>query len=86
MMLLSSAIPFITKKFTVYIRLEAITDELIKRMDKSLKAHKGTMPLKLQVIDMAQEQQLGFVSTKKVSVSSELLAELEELGLNYKLN
>ncbi|MEI2696361.1 MAG: DNA polymerase III subunit alpha [Saprospiraceae bacterium] len=86
MMLLSSAIPFITKKFTVFIRLEAITDELIKRMDKSLKAHKGTMPLKLQVIDMAQEQQLGFVSTKKVSVSSELLAELEELGLNYKLN
>ncbi|HRG67373.1 MAG: DNA polymerase III subunit alpha [Saprospiraceae bacterium] len=86
MMLLSSAISFITKKFTVFIRLEAITDELIKKMDKSLKAHKGNLPVKLQVIDMAQEQQLGFVSTKKVNVSSELLAELEDLGVNYKLN
>lgn len=55
-------------------------------MDKSLKAHKGNLPVKLQVIDMAQEQQLGFVSTKKVNVSSELLAELEDLGVNYKLN
>ncbi len=86
MMLLSSAIPFITKQFTLFLRLESITDELIKKMDKSLKSHKGNLPLKLKVIDMAQEQQLNFSSAKKVSVSSELLAELEELGLNYKLN
>jgi DNA polymerase-3 subunit alpha len=86
MILLSSALEHIVKKFMVYVRLDSISDELIQKIDALVKKNKGNLLLKLQLVDIANEQQLAMVATKKVSVSSELLMELEELGLNYKLN
>jgi DNA polymerase-3 subunit alpha len=86
MILLSSALEHIVKKFMVYVRLDSISDELIQKIDNLVKKNKGNLLLKLQLVDIANEQQLAMVATKKVSVSSELLVELEELGLNYKLN
>lgn len=68
------------------MRLDTISDQLIEKIDSILKNNKGNMQLKIQVIDLKQEQQLALASTKKVTISSELLIKLEELGLNYKLN
>jgi DNA polymerase III subunit alpha len=84
--LLSSSIEYITKKFTVFIRLDAITETFIHDFEKIVKKNKGNMNMKLQLLDITNEQQLSFVSTKKLGVSNDLLSELEELGLNYKLN
>ncbi|MBK8485584.1 MAG: DNA polymerase III subunit alpha [Saprospiraceae bacterium] len=85
--LLSSALSHVVKKsLTVFVRLDTISDQLIEKIDSILKNNKGNMQLKIQVIDLKQEQQLALASTKKVTISSELLIKLEELGLNYKLN
>lgn len=86
MILLSSALEHITKKFMVYVRLDSINETLIQKLDTLVKKNKGNLLLKLQLVDIANEQQLAMLATKKVGVSSELLEELEELGLNYKLN
>lgn len=86
MMLLSSALEYLAKKFTVYIRLDSISDQLIQKFETLLKKNKGDLLLKLQLVDVPNEQQLAMISAKKISVSSELLHQLEELGLNYKLN
>ena len=64
----------------------AISDDLILKFDSLIKKNKGNLLFKLQLVDIANEQQLAMLASKKVAVSSELLAELEQLGLNYKLN
>ncbi len=86
MLLLSSSIEYIARKFTIYMRLEAITDHMIRDLELLLRKNKGNLFMKIQLLDMENEQQLTMVSTKKVSVSSELITKLEELGLNCKLN
>jgi DNA polymerase-3 subunit alpha len=86
MILLSSALEHVAKKFTVFVRLDSISESLIQNFDALIKKNKGQLLLKLQLVDVANEQQLAMVATKKVNISSELLMELEGLGLNYKLN
>ncbi|HEX5625816.1 MAG TPA: DNA polymerase III subunit alpha [Saprospiraceae bacterium] len=86
MFLLSSALEHISKKLTLFVRLDTINDGLIRNLDILLKKNKGGLPVKVQVVDMENEQQLTMLTTRKMAVSSELLAGLESLGMNYKLN
>ncbi|MBK7467492.1 MAG: hypothetical protein IPJ43_12135 [Saprospiraceae bacterium] len=56
-------------------------------MKQVFKSHKGTLPVKIEVMYQDQDLRLDFMSTKnKVDVTGELLGELEELGVYYKLN
>lgn len=51
------------------MRLDTISDQLIEKIDSILKNNKGNMQLKIQVIDLKQEQQLALASTKKLRLA-----------------
>lgn len=85
--LLSSALKNYTKKFTVYVPLHKINDAFIESIHQSWKKNKGNIPIKLEVIYQDQEVKLDFKSIKnKVEINSELLGDMEDLGVYYKLN
>lgn len=87
MVLLSSSLQSLYKKsVNVFIKLDTLEDHFLSRMEKIVKKHKGNVNLKMQVFDLEEQMQLSFASGKKVNVSSELLEELEALGLSFKLN
>lgn len=85
--LLSAALKNLTKKIAIYVPVRNISEPLITKMKQVFKSHKGTLPVKIEVIYQDQDLRLDFMSTKnKVDVTGELLGELEELGVYYKLN
>ncbi len=85
--LLSSALDYISKKFTVYVNVKNLDKEKINTIDSVFRKYKGTLLPKIIVVDLDQDIKLEFLAIKKkVSISNELLAELEEIGFNYKLN
>ncbi len=87
LMLLSSALEFVTKKICLYLKLEKVSEKLTQDLQQILKRHKGKIPLKLQVIDTEEQLQLAFYAPEsKVNVCHDLLSSLEDLGLSYKLN
>ena len=62
-------------------------DEILaEKIDLLLKKHKGNLPIKMQVFDVDQQLQLPMICPKKIQLSSELLEELDSIGLSYKLN
>jgi DNA polymerase-3 subunit alpha len=86
-MLLSSTLEYITKKMSLYLNIAHLSDETIRRIDQTCKKNKGHQILKFVVLDTEQEISLTFVGLKKkVNVCNELLADLEDIGLHYKLN
>ena len=86
-MLLSSTLEYITKKMSLYLNIAHLSDETIRRIDQTCKRNKGHQILKFVVLDTEQEISLTFVGLKKkVNVCNELLADLEDIGLHYKLN
>ncbi len=87
MVLLSSALPYLFKKsLHLFIKLEHADENLADKIDQLLKKHKGTLPIKMQVFDIDQQLQLPMICPKKIQLSSELLEELDSIGLSYKLN
>ena len=72
---------------TILVSLNSINDNMISGLFQTCKKHKGLLPVKVEIIDPSREIKLDFMSTKnKVEVSGDLLAELEDLGIAYKLN
>ncbi len=87
MVLLSSALPQLFKKsLHLFIKLEHADEILAEKIDLLLKKHKGNLPIKMQVFDVDQQLQLPMICPKKIQLSSELLEELDSIGLSYKLN
>lgn len=85
--LLSNSLNLLTKKMTILVSLNSINDNMISGLFQTCKKHKGLLPVKVEIIDPSREIKLDFMSTKnKVEVSGDLLAELEDLGIAYKLN
>ncbi len=85
--LLSSALDYITKKLTIYLELKSISTESIKRLDLTCKSNKGQLLPKFVVVDHTNDLKLEFLGVKKkISVTNELLAEIEDQGFNYKIN
>ncbi|NOT36996.1 MAG: DNA polymerase III subunit alpha [Saprospiraceae bacterium] len=85
--LLSSALEYISKKFTIYINLKNIDKNTIQSFDQTCKKYKGLLLPKVIVHDLEHDLKLEFLAVKKkVAISNELLKELEDLGFHYKLN
>ncbi len=77
----------LTQSLTIRLPLYEITDELINEIDTICANHKGKNQLKFSLLDVQHKQSLSFISqNKKVNANSEFIAELERLGVRYKVN
>ncbi|MBK6824795.1 MAG: hypothetical protein IPG87_18130 [Saprospiraceae bacterium] len=86
-MLLSSALEYTVQKLLMYINLRSVNKDMIKRLDQTLKKHKGHQIIRFNILDTEQELSLAFLGIKrKVTASGELFSELDELGVQYKIN
>ena len=75
------------KKLTLQLDVNVLTENSIKKMEKMLKTHIGSHILNFVVYDAKDKLKLHMQSrTKKVNISTELLKELENAQVSYKLN
>ncbi|KAA3620643.1 MAG: DNA polymerase III subunit alpha [Flavobacterium sp.] len=75
------------KKLTLQIPIEELKEDKIKELKDLLKMHKGDKQLHITMYDVAEKVKLNMPSRKqKVEISKELLEELKEMELKYKLN
>jgi DNA polymerase-3 subunit alpha len=77
----------LTKSITVKLSIEQLDKFLLDSLDKICDHHKGRHRLKLQVYDLEDDFILGLVSkSNRVNAASDLIEELDALGVKYKLN
>jgi len=76
-----------TKKLTIQIPIEEVSEERIKYLKDILKTHKGDKHLQFVIYEMENKVKLTMPSRKhKVNISNELLEELEKEQVRFKLN
>jgi DNA polymerase-3 subunit alpha len=86
-MLLQEVMEAYAKKLTIKLDIDELKEKSIHRLKDTLVLHKGNHPLNFVVYEMDQQIKVKLSSRKqKVRVSSELLAQLEESDVHYKLN
>ncbi len=77
----------LTRFITLRLPLEVLDSQLIDNLESLFQAHKGQHFLKLQCIDSINRQALTLTAaTHNVMVSSEFLAAVQKLGLDYTVN
>lgn len=77
---LSDAAEKLTKQLIVKMRLPDVNSVSIGKIMELLNSHKGSVPVKMQVIDLEQNWNVPFISkTMKVRVKAELCEELENI-------
>ncbi len=77
----------LTESITLRLPLNEITDELIEKIHTLCDQHQGKHKLKFALLDMQHKQSLNFISqNRKIDVNSEMIAELERIGVRYKVN
>ncbi|RNC87763.1 MAG: DNA polymerase III subunit alpha [Winogradskyella sp.] len=75
------------KKLSVQLQIEDIEKDKIEDLEDLFKLHKGNHALNFVVYDNSEKLKLQMLSRKqKVKISQELLHELQELDVMYKLN
>ncbi len=89
--LMASVSEDLTKSLTIRIPLDIINQDFISNLKGLCTEHKGKHRLKMQVIDLSEDESsdldLDFdVAAFKVDVNSNLIKEIRQLGLSYKLN
>ncbi len=76
-----------TQSITLRLLIERITPEFVTQIERICNAHKGKHLLRMELIDREHKERLALASqTKKVSVSDELIADIEKLDLEYIVN
>lgn len=77
----------LTKSITLKLPLETINETLVENIASLCESKKGPHLLKLKVVDEHDLIGIDLISTScKVEVDYRFIAELEELGIGYKLN
>ncbi len=77
----------LTKSITVKIAIDQLDQLLLDNLDKICEQHKGRHKFRLQVYDREDDFILGLVSkSNKVKAASEMIEDLNDLGIKYKLN
>lgn len=77
----------LAKSLTIRVGYSEVTDEWLARMLKIIEDYAGTCQLKLLVEDLSEGNRVLMRSkTARVNPSNELLDELKELGIPFKLN
>jgi DNA polymerase-3 subunit alpha len=86
-MLLQEVMETYAKKLTIKLNIANLKEERIRYLKDTLVSHKGNHPLNFIVYEMEEEIKVNLSSRKqKVRISSELLHQLEENEVHYKLN
>lgn len=76
-----------TESITLQLSLEAVTREMIDRLDELCRKRKGKNRLRIQLLDRANRLKLDLVAPdRKVQADTEFIAELDRMGLEYKVN
>jgi DNA polymerase-3 subunit alpha len=76
-----------TKSITLKMPVNEISTQLIDELEKLCKTNKGKHKFKMLVVDKEHDIKLDLISSdRKVDASNNFVAELERLGLSYKLN
>jgi len=86
-MLLQEVMETYAKKLTIKLNIDELKEESIHRLKDTLVSHKGSHPLNFVIYEMEEEIKVNLSSRKqKVQISSELLHQLDENEVHYKLN
>ena len=84
---LQDAISTYAKKLTLKININQFEKEKLSLLTKTIKAHKGDHKLDIAFYDLNQQIKLVMHSRKKkVNITKELLADLDEQQIHFKLN
>lgn len=86
-MLLQEVMETYAKKLTIKLNIANLKEERIRYLKDTLTSHKGSHNLNFVVYEMEEEIKVNLSPRKqKVHISSELLHELQEHEVHYKLN
>ena len=76
-----------TESITLKFPIERINDAMINQIDQLCQTHKGRHRLKMVLLDQTHRVKLSLIAKeRKVNAGNELIAELDKLGLDYKVN
>ena len=77
---LKDAADKLTKQVTVKLRLHDVNKELIAKLAEVLASNKGTIPVRLHVVDVERNWSIPFTSNQhKVTVQAKLLDEIKAI-------
>ena len=86
-MLLQDVMEAFARKLTIQLDIEQLHEPRIRQLKDTLKAFKGKHPLNFVVYQMEDAIRVNLSSRKqKVNISSELLHQLQDQEVHYKLN
>lgn len=86
-MLLQEVMEAYAKKLTIKLNIDKLKEEGIDELKDTLVSHKGSHPLNFIVYEIEEKIKVNLSSRKqKVQITSELLHQLEEREVHYKLN
>ena len=75
------------KSLTIRVGYKEVTTEWLDRIEGMVQNYAGKCQLKMLVEDMGENNRVMMrAKTARINPSNELLAELKELGIPFKLN
>ena len=86
-MMLQDVMETFAKKLTIKLDISQLREESILDLKDTLVSHKGNHPLSFVVYEMEEQIKVNMACRKqKIQISSELLLQLNEKDVHYKLN
>jgi DNA polymerase-3 subunit alpha len=86
-MMLQDVMETFAKKLTIKLDISQLKEESILDLKDTLVSHKGDHPLSFVVYEMEEQIKVNMTCRKqKIQISSELLLQLNEKDVHYKLN
>lgn len=68
-----------TKQLTVKMRLYNVNQETITKLGDLFEGHKGSVPVRLHIVDVERNWSIPFTSKSKVKIASKFLDEIKEV-------
>lgn len=68
-----------TKQLTVTMRLYNVNQETITKLGHLFEGHKGSVPVRLHIVDVERNWSIPFTSKSKVKIASKFLDEIKEV-------
>jgi DNA polymerase-3 subunit alpha len=76
-----------TQCITLKVQVDTLSSDLIERLDDLCKRYKGQHRLKMELLDNNQRLKLNMIAKeRKVLANNDFVAELERMGVDYRLN
>ena len=76
-----------TRKLSIQLDIKELEERKIVQLKELIAMHPGKKPMTFEIFDMKEKVKLVMPSRRqKVTISQELLHELDEQEVNYKLN